>query len=90
MHDSLVMEKVRAYITENFLYARQDVLLNENDSLLERGIIDSMGVMELVTFIDGEFGVVAGDEEITEENFGTLAAITRYVASKRTQGAKVA
>lgn len=90
MHDSMVMEKVRAYITENFLYARQDVLLNDTDSLLERGIIDSMGVMELVTFIDSEFGVVAGDEEITEDNFGSLAAIARYVASKRTQGAKVA
>lgn len=90
MHDQSVINTVRAYVSENFLYARPDVVLGDNDALLERGIIDSMGVMELVTYIDGQFGVIAEDDEITEENFGSLGAIARFVASKRVREQNVA
>lgn len=78
-----VIDRARAYVLENFLYARTDVQLTETDALLERGIIDSMGVLELISFIQDEFGITVGDDEITEENFGTLASIARYVTGKR-------
>jgi acyl carrier protein len=82
-HLTPVIDRARAYVLENFLYARTDVQLTETDALLERGIIDSMGVLELITFIQDEFGITVGDDEITEENFGTLASIARYVTGKR-------
>lgn len=78
-----VTERVRAYITENFLYMRPDYSIGEEDSLLGKGIIDSMGVIEVITFIQQEFGIIIDDDDITEENLGNLAAISRYVASKR-------
>jgi acyl carrier protein len=78
-----VIDRIREYIVENYLYMRQDVHLSDDDPLLARGIIDSMGVMELIVFLEEEFGVAVGDADITEENLGSLAAIARYVASKQ-------
>ena len=70
---------VRAFIYENYLYARPDYQLGPNDSMLGHGVIDSMGVLELVDFLRETFGIEVLDEDITEENFGTLSAITKYV-----------
>ena len=81
-----IIERARKYVLENFLYARTDVQLAETEQLLERGIIDSMGVLELISFVQEEFGVHVVDDEITEENFGTLAAIAGYVLRKQNAG----
>jgi acyl carrier protein len=78
-----IIERARAYVLENFLYARTDVQLTDTDALLERGIIDSMGVLELISFVEGQFGIKVSDDEITEQNFGTLASIANYVLGKR-------
>ena len=77
--------RLRDYVTENFLYMRPGFALGNDDSLMGRGIIDSIGVMELVTFVQEEFGVTVEDDAITEENFGTIAAITRFVDARRVQ-----
>ena len=82
MTASMVMEAVRTYVQENFLYARPDFELTDNQALIGAGIVDSMGIMELIAFIDERFGVVVADEDITEANLGTLASITDYVASR--------
>jgi acyl carrier protein len=79
-----VIERIREYVVENYLYMRQDVHLLDDDPLLARGIIDSMGVMELIVFLEEEFGVTVGDADITEANLGSLAAMARYVVSKQT------
>jgi acyl carrier protein len=83
MSQAKVMERTLAYIRENFLYARPDLPLGETDSLLGKGIVDSMGVMELVEFIQSEFGVEVKEEDITEDNLGTLRAISNYVMTQR-------
>jgi acyl carrier protein len=78
-----VTSRVRGYITENFLYMRPNFTIGDDDSLLGNGIIDSMGVIEVITFIQQEFEITIDDEDITEENLGTLAAIARYVVGKK-------
>jgi acyl carrier protein len=85
-----VIERTRAYITENFLYMRRDFRLDDNDSLLGSGIIDSMGVMEVILFLETEFGVEVGDEDVTEENLGSIRAISNYVVARANAAAKVA
>lgn len=74
-----VTAKVRGYIIDNFLYTRPDFALGEDDSLLGSGIVDSMGVMEVIMFLEESFGVTVNDADITEENLGTVRAITSYV-----------
>ena len=83
MTEAEVKARTRAYVVENFLYMRQDFRFEDGDSLLTKGVIDSLGVMELVEFIGGEFGVEVDPSEITEENFGSLAGIGRYVIGKQ-------
>jgi len=82
-HESLIREKIRGYLDENFLYMMPNFVLDDDDRLLERGVVDSMGIVEMLTFIEDEFGVKAADDEISEANLGTLRAIVRFVASKQ-------
>ena len=80
--ESQVIERVRAFLTENFLYMRPDFVLSDDISLLEGGVIDSMGVLEVLNFLEEEYGVTAADDEISEANMGTLRAIAKFVVSK--------
>ena len=57
--------------------------LSESDSLLESGLIDSMGVLELVTFLESTFSIQVADEEVVPENLDTIAGIVAYVRRKR-------
>jgi acyl carrier protein len=82
MPSTTVLARTRAYIAENFLYTRPDYQLADDDLLLERRIIDSMGMVELVTFLQDEFRIDIDEADITEENLGSLARIERYVRSK--------
>src|SRR6266550_4094911 len=86
MDESAVLARTRAYVTETFLYMRPGFTLADQDRLLQRGVIDSMVVMELIAFLRSEFGVDVADDDITESNLGTLADIARYVTAKRGNG----
>jgi len=87
MDETAVLARTRAFVTETFLYMRPGFTLGDQDRLLQRGVIDSMGVMELIAFLRSEFGVDVADDDITESNLGTLADIARYVTAKRGNGA---
>lgn len=82
--ETQIRERVRHFLEENFLYMRPNLVLCDDDRLLERGIVDSMGVAEMVTFIEDEFGIKTSDEDISEANLGSLTAIGRFVSQKRT------
>ena len=82
-----VIQRVRSYIEDNFLYMRPDAVLNDDDSLLGTGIIDSMGVMELIVFVESEFGVSVADAEVTKDNFDSVATIAAFVESKAASAA---
>ena len=76
--------RVRDYIRENFLFG-SDVKIDDHDSLLERGVIDSTGAMELVSFLETEFRVEVSDHDLVPENLDSVAAIASFVARKRAQ-----
>jgi acyl carrier protein len=78
-----VVAATRRYILDNFLYTKPDARLEEHDRLLERGIVDSMGVMELVSFLQERFAIRVDEAEIVEANFGSIGAIATYVAIKQ-------
>jgi acyl carrier protein len=78
-----IISRAREYVLENFLYSRQGYEFLDTDSLLEHGIIDSLGVLELVMFVETEFGVAISGDEITEANLGTLSSIGRFDKRKR-------
>ena len=56
--------------------------VRDEDDLIDSGVIDSLGIFQLVAFLEERFGVAIGDEEITPENFGSVMAIERLVAAR--------
>lgn len=83
MTDPAILRSLRRYMDENYLYMRSGFELRDDDSLFETGVIDSMGVMELIHLLEKDFGLRVQDDEITEENLGSLDAIASYIARKR-------
>lgn len=78
-----VQKEMRVFIEEQFLYMRPDTELGDTDQLLDLGIVDSLGFVELVEEVQTRYGVTVADTEITEENFGSIDAIARFVERKR-------
>lgn len=83
MSDTDVRRDLRAFIEENFLYLHPDVELGDGDDFLSLGIMDSLGFVELVEEVQDRYGVQVADVDITEENFGSIDAIVRYVTARR-------
>jgi acyl carrier protein len=84
---SEVIERVRSFVQENFLYMYSDLQLGDDDRLLEKGVIDSMSIVEMISFIEQEFGVTAMEEDISDANFGSLAGIANFVSERRSVAA---
>lgn len=76
-------DKVRDYIIENFLFGDAEPLADDTMSLLDGGIIDSVGVMELVAFLEQEFGLKVADEELVPENLDSVANLVGFIDRKR-------
>jgi acyl carrier protein len=80
-----IAARTLAWVRENFLYMRPDWKVGEDDPLVGNGVIDSVGVIELVEFLQREFGCTVEEDEITERNLGSLGAIARFVYAKNSE-----
>ncbi len=74
--------KIRAFILSNLAERKGVTFIGDDDSLLETGVVDSLGIFLIVTFLEENFHVGVADDEITPENFRTLDVISRMVESK--------
>lgn len=77
-----VPTSLRQYIKENFLSTRGIASIDDEGQLLESGIVDSMGILQLVGFLESEFAIKVDDEEIVPKNFETTRSIAAFVAAK--------
>jgi acyl carrier protein len=75
-------EEIRKFITTNF-YVADAAKLAEDASFLDQGIIDSTGVLEVVTFLEEKFGIVVADNEMLPENLDSLKNLAAFVERKR-------
>lgn len=73
--------KIKNFIIENFLFGSADGL-NDDTSFMEEGVIDSTGVLELVTYIEEEFTMEVDDEDLIPENLDSINNIASYLAKK--------
>jgi acyl carrier protein len=76
-------QSIRTFIETSFLFREGREGLTDGESLLGAGLIDSTGILELVTYLESEFGIVVLDEEIIPENLDSVDQITAYVFSKQ-------
>lgn len=73
---------IRDYILENYLFTDDASELEDDVSLLEKGVIDSTGIMELVFFLEEEWGIKVDDEEMIPENLDSVNNIVAFVEKK--------
>lgn len=74
-------DKIRQFIVENFLFG-QDNGLKDDTSFLDEGIIDSTGILELVSFLEEEFSISVEDEELIPENLDSIMNVVAYLERK--------
>ena len=75
-----IEQDVREFISENFILDGEQ--LEADASLTRRGVLDSMGVLELIMFVEERFGVKVPDEDTVPENFDSIERIVRYLRER--------
>ena len=75
-------DQIRRYIVENMLFGEDSPGLTDDTSLLDEGIVDSTGVVELVLFAEDRFAISVDSDEIVPENFDSIASLATYIARK--------
>ena len=79
----LVAQKIREFVARNFLFSDQGFTYADDDSFLEEGIIDSLGIIELVAYVEKDFGISVGDHELLPVNFDSVAKLTAFITRKQ-------
>ncbi len=77
-----IEEKLRNYITDNILFSDQGYPYLDDDSFLEKEILDSTNILELVMFVEEEFCISVNDDEIIPDNFDSISKLSRFTQSK--------
>lgn len=87
MTASAVTTRIRSFLVEHFPSARNHAL-GDDDHLLANGILDSLGVLDLVGYLEREFGIAVADEDLVPEHFETLRHLTTFVEEKQGVGSR--
>ncbi len=78
-----IKEKMKTFIVNNFLLGANADDLSDNDSFLEKGIIDSTGILELVSFAQEEFDIKIEDAELVPDNLDSLNNLEAFITKKK-------
>ncbi len=78
-----ISRSVREFIVDNFLLGEEDEDFTNNRSFLESGVIDSMGILELITFVEDTYEMDIADDELVPENLDSVNRVTKFIQSKK-------
>ena len=74
-------DEIRSFVIDNFLFG-EDNGLKEDSSFIKEGIVDSTGIMQLVSFIQERYRIMVEDEELTPENLDSISKVSAFIARK--------
>ena len=77
-----VRHKLRHFILENYLFTDDESALKDGDSFLEGGILDSMGILELIEHLDESFGVKVEGDELVPDNLDSINSLITFIGKK--------
>jgi len=77
-----IEQELRQFVIDNFLFGQGDGHLKNDDSFLDKGIIDSTGVLELVAFLEEKYQIKIQDRELIPDNLDSINNLIRFVQSK--------
>jgi acyl carrier protein len=81
--EAQVRTEIFDFVVENYLFGDLSAAPGDDDSLVERGIIDSTGVLELVEFLESHFGIEVTEMETVPENLDSISNLTKFVLGNR-------
>ena len=81
-----IEQQIRKFIIDTLLFGQEDLAIADNASLLELGIIDSTGVLELVTFVEATFALKVADAEMIADNFDSIDGLVAFIRRKTDAG----
>lgn len=81
-HNQQVTSTLRNYILENYLFTDDQNALADDDSFLDKSIVDSTGIMEIIFFIEEEYNLKVTDEEMVPENLDSINNLVAYITKK--------
>jgi acyl carrier protein len=82
-HEDQIRAEIRQFVVENFLMGDASAMLEDHESFLESGTIDSTGVLEVVMFLESNFGFEVSDVELLPENIDSIDNQVRFVLRKQ-------
>jgi acyl carrier protein len=77
-----IAEEIRGFVISNFLFGQPGAGVQDDQSFLETGIIDSTGVLELVAFLEQRYGISVADRDLLPENLDSINNVSRFVTGK--------
>jgi acyl carrier protein len=86
LHMNSIAPEIRDYISRNFLFSDKGFQYGDDVSFLEEGIIDSLGIIELVAFVENKFGISVADHELLPNNFDSVSKLSSFITSKLADG----
>jgi acyl carrier protein len=78
-----IAQDLKTYIAENILFSNDGYNHPDDASFLEKGIIDSMNVLELVSFVEEKYAIAVKDEDIVPDNFDSISKLAAFVQRKK-------
>ena len=76
-------QEIRQFIIEAFLFGDESDPFEDSDSFMQKGIIDSTGVLELISFLEEKYGVTVDDEEMIPENLDSIDNLVKFLGRKK-------
>ena len=74
--------QLRKFVDTNLVYGKGDVLYDNDSSFIQEGLVDSMGVLEIIAYVQSAFGIEIGSREVTPQNFDSVNKIGQFVRGK--------
>jgi acyl carrier protein len=75
-------QELRKFVIDNFLFGKNGDSFTDDESFLEKGIIDSTGVLELVAFLQSNYGLVIQDQDLIPENLDSIDNLVRFAETR--------
>lgn len=77
-----IEKELRQFVIDNFLFGQGDVQLENDDSFMERGIVDSTGVLELVAFLEKKYQIKVEGKDLIPDNLDSISNLLRFLEKK--------
>lgn len=82
MNLDAVRQQLRHFILENYMFTDDQSALGDDDSFLDGGILDSMGILELIEYLDESLGIKVEGDELVPDNLDSINILLKFIGSK--------